>query len=224
VRTTRRQRAADGIGRVAIDGFLSPLMRPLRFLILVLVLAAALFVALIRPLPGRAGETTTTDTTTTTTDTTTTTTDTTTTETTPTPAGPPKKHRHHRRRHHVAKPLGAQVVHYARKFIGVPYEWGGSSPRTGFDCSGFVRYVYQHFGFSLPHSSYGQMSHGRYVLRKYLKPGDILFFEGGGHVGIYVGRNRVIDAPHSGSVVHVSTMAGWYSSEYDSARRLAPAS
>jgi cell wall-associated NlpC family hydrolase len=198
-------------------------MRPLRFLILALVLALALFVALIRPLPGRA-DTTTTTTDTTTTETTTTTTDTTTTETTPTQA-PPKKHRRRRRRHHhVTRPLGHRVVYYARKFIGTPYSWGGSSPRTGFDCSGFVSYVYEHFGISLPHSSYGQLSRGRRVLRKYLKPGDLVFFDGGGHVGIYVGGNRLIDAPHSGSVVHISTMTDWYSYDYYDARRLAHAS
>ena len=98
--------------------------------------------------------------------------------------------------------------------------WGGSSPRTGFDCSGFVRYVYQHFGISLPHSTYGDMSRGRRVLRKYLKPGDLVFFNGGSHVGIYVGRHRVIDAPHSGAVVHISTMTDWYSYAFSGARRL----
>jgi cell wall-associated NlpC family hydrolase len=178
-------------------------MRPLRLLILLLVLASALLLALIRPLPNAAGG-----------------------------AVAPKKHtrkhshKHHLRprHHHIAarpKPtLGLRAVKYARRFIGVPYVYGGSSPRTGFDCSGFVRYVYQHFGISLPHSSYADMSHGRTVLRKYLKPGDLVFFAGGGHVGIYVGRNRVIHAPHSGAVVQISTMRDWYSYEYDGARRL----
>ncbi len=177
-------------------------MRPLRLLILVLVLAAALLVALLRPLPGSASESTTTT----------------------TKSKHSRKHTHRRRHHHVSTPpLGKRVVKYARRFIGVPYEWGGSSPRTGFDCSGLVRYVYQHFGISLPHSSYGDMSRGRHVLRKYLKPGDLVFFAGGSHVGIYVGRNRVIDAPHSGAVVHISTMSDWYSYEYDGARRVAHA-
>jgi cell wall-associated NlpC family hydrolase len=116
--------------------------------------------------------------------------------------------------------LGKRVVKYARRFVGVPYAWGGASPRYGFDCSGFVRYVWGHFGISLPHSSYGDMSHGRAVLRKYLKPGDLVFFAGGSHVGIYVGGNRVIDAPHSGAVVHISTMTNWYGYSYDGARRL----
>ncbi|HEY2355558.1 MAG TPA: C40 family peptidase [Gaiellaceae bacterium] len=134
----------------------------------------------------------------------------------------------HRRRHHhhlssSRQTFGHRVVKYARRFSGVPYSWGGSSPRTGFDCSGFVRYVYEHFGISLPHSSYGDLSHGRRVLRKYLKPGDIVFFGGGEHVGIYLAGNRVIDALHTGTVVHVRTMSDWYSSSYYTARRFAHA-
>ena len=173
-------------------------MRPLRLLILLLVLAMALLVALIRPLPGHAEATV---------------------------AATAKKlsykHRHRRRHHHVVKrTVGTRVVNYARRFVGVPYAWGGSSPRYGFDCSGFVRYVYQHFGVSLPHSSYGDMARGHAVLRKYLKPGDLVFFAGGSHVGIYVGGNRMISAPHSGAVVHIATMSDWYSYAYSGGRRL----
>jgi cell wall-associated NlpC family hydrolase len=176
-------------------------MRPLRLLILLLVLAMALLVALIRPLPGHADAM----------------------------ASATKKlshkNRHRlRRHHHIARhSLGTRVVNYARRFVGVPYAWGGSSPSSGFDCSGFVRFVYQHFGISLPHSSYGDLEQGRAVLRKYLKPGDLVFFAGASHVGIYVGGNRVIDAPHSGAVVHVTTMTDWYSYEYTGGRRLLPA-
>lgn len=176
-------------------------MRPLRLLILLLVLTSALLLALLMPLPGIARDT----------------------------VVATKKHAHkhrHRRRHHHhhvvqrRNPLGVRVVNYARRFRGVPYAWGGSSPRYGFDCSGFVRFVYGHFGISLPHSTYGDLSRGRAVLRKYLKPGDLVFFAGGSHVGIYVGSHRVIDAPHSGAVVHISTMTDWYSYEYAGARRL----
>jgi cell wall-associated NlpC family hydrolase len=178
-------------------------MRPLRLLILLLVLASALLLALLRPLPSLAVEVTSAK---------------------KHPRKHIHKHHHRRRHHHTAKlTVGDRVVKYAKRFIGVPYSWGGASPRTGFDCSGLVLYVYSHFGVSLPHSSYGDMSHGRAVVRHNLKPGDLVFFADGSHVGIYVGRNRVIDAPHSGAVVHISTMTDWYSSEYDGARRLAHA-
>jgi cell wall-associated NlpC family hydrolase len=177
-------------------------MRSLRLLTLLLVLASALLIALVRPLPGHATETA-----------------------TATIKKQTRRDSTDRRTHHRAanpkRAFGHRVVKYARRFAGVPYAWGGSSPRTGFDCSGFVRYVYGHFGISLPHSSYGDLSRGRRVIRKYLKPGDIVFFGGGSHVGIYLSGNRVIDALHSGTVVHVRTMTDWYSSEYYTARRFA---
>ncbi len=100
------------------------------------------------------------------------------------------------------------------------YSWGGSSPRTGFDCSGFVRFVYGHFGVALPHTSYGDLMRGHRVPRRWLKPGDLVFFSGASHVGIYVGRNRFIEAPHSGAAVRISTMHGWDGAGYYGARRL----
>jgi cell wall-associated NlpC family hydrolase len=111
-------------------------------------------------------------------------------------------------------------VAYARDFLGVHYRWGGTSPRTGFDCSGFVRFVYGHFGVMLPHSSFADLWRGSHVARRHLRPGDLVFFAGGGHVGIYVGGGRFIDAPHSGTVVRISSMHGWYGSSYSGARRL----
>jgi len=126
--------------------------------------------------------------------------------------------------HHVAHalhaPFGQRVVSYARHLLGVPYRYGGSSPRTGFDCSGFVRYVYGHFGVALAHSSFSDFVRGRRVGRWQLKPGDLVFFDSAGHVGIYVGRGRFIHAPHTGTVVRISTMRGWYSSRFDGARRV----
>jgi cell wall-associated NlpC family hydrolase len=127
--------------------------------------------------------------------------------------------------HHLAKalhaPLGQRVVKYARHLLGVPYSYGGASPRTGFDCSGFVRYVYGHFGISLAHSSFADYWRGRRIGRWQLKPGDLVFFDGAGHVGIYVGHGRFIHAPHTGTVVRISTMSGWYDTRYDGARRIA---
>ena len=117
-------------------------------------------------------------------------------------------------------PFGVRLVDYAKRFRGVRYVYGGSSPRSGFDCSGFVRYVYAHFGISLPHSSYAQFDRGRRIGRWALKPGDLVFFDGLGHVGMYIGNGRFIHAPHSGTRVRVERLAGWYSSRFVGARRL----
>ena len=116
--------------------------------------------------------------------------------------------------------MSQRVVQYAKRFIGVRYVYGGSSPRSGFDCSGFVRYVYAHFGVSLPHSSYAQFDDGRRVSRGSLRPGDLVFFDGVGHVGLYVGNGRFIHAPHTGTRVQITPLAGWYSSRFSGARRL----
>jgi len=116
--------------------------------------------------------------------------------------------------------MSQRVVRYAKRFIGVRYVYGGSSPRSGFDCSGFVRYVYAHFGVSLPRSSYAQFGDGRRVSRRSLRPGDLVFFDGVGHVGLYVGNGRFIHAPHTGTRVQISPLAGWYSSRFSGARRL----
>ena len=116
--------------------------------------------------------------------------------------------------------FGMRVVDYAKRFRGVRYVYGGSSPRAGFDCSGFVRFVYAHFGVPLAHSSYAQFGLGHRIGRSSLRPGDLVFFDGLGHVGIYIGNGRFIHAPHSGTRVRIETLAGWYSSRFDGARRL----
>jgi cell wall-associated NlpC family hydrolase len=112
------------------------------------------------------------------------------------------------------------VVTYARHLVGIRYSYGGSSPRSGFDCSGFTRFVFAHFGVALPHYSVAQFSLGRRVSRRGLKPGDLVFFDGLGHVGIYVGRGRFIHAPHTGTRVSVAPLTGWYSSRFTGARRV----
>jgi cell wall-associated NlpC family hydrolase len=132
-----------------------------------------------------------------------------------------KAHRHvvaHRVEPSAA--FGERVVSYARHLLGVPYVWGGSSPSSGFDCSGFVRFVYQRFGVSLPHSSYADFDLGRGVSRWALKPGDLVFFHGLGHVGLYIGGGRFIHAPHSGTSVEVDSLSGVYGADFDGARRL----
>ena len=114
----------------------------------------------------------------------------------------------------------AGVVRFARHLLGVRYVYGGESPASGFDCSGFTRYVYSHFGVRLPHYTYGQFDLGRAVSRAALRPGDLLFFDRIGHVGLYIGHGRFIHAPHSGTRVSVDSLTGWYGARYDGARRL----
>ena len=115
--------------------------------------------------------------------------------------------------------FGRRIVGYAKRFLGVPYVYGGSTPH-GFDCSGFVRYVYAHFGVSLPHSSYAQFGDGRHVSRRSLRPGDLLFFDRVGHVGLYIGNGRFMHAPRSGTHVRVEKLSGWYSARFSGARRV----
>jgi cell wall-associated NlpC family hydrolase len=117
-----------------------------------------------------------------------------------------------------AQAKDAKVVAYAKHYLGVRYVWGGTSPATGFDCSGFTRFVYAHFGVALPHYSGGQFAVGRRVSRVGLRPGDLVFFDGLGHVGVYIGGGRFIHAPHSGARVSIDTLA--HHGRYDGARRL----
>jgi cell wall-associated NlpC family hydrolase len=114
----------------------------------------------------------------------------------------------------------AKVVRFARHFLGIPYSYGGTSPSSGFDCSGFTRFVYAHFGITLPHYSGAQFDRGSRVSRWGLRPGDLLFFDGLGHVGMYIGSGLFIHAPHSGTNVSIDSLSGWYSGRYDGARRL----
>ncbi|MEP6842941.1 MAG: C40 family peptidase [Pseudolysinimonas sp.] len=95
-----------------------------------------------------------------------------------------------------------QVVAVAKQYLGVPYVYGGSTP-AGFDCSGFTAYVYAQFGVALPHSSSRQGSDGTPIAASAALPGDLVVMDGGGHVGIYLGGNMMIDAPVPGRVVSI---------------------
>jgi cell wall-associated NlpC family hydrolase len=107
----------------------------------------------------------------------------------------------------VPKPtVGERAATIAVRAVGAPYRWGGSSP-AGFDCSGLVYWVYGQLGIELPHSSYALYGQGRRVARSRMKAGDLLFFSGLGHVGIYIGRGRMVHAPHSGTRVQVVKLA-----------------
>jgi cell wall-associated NlpC family hydrolase len=104
----------------------------------------------------------------------------------------------------VPKPvLGERAATIALTAVGVPYRWGGASPAGGFDCSGLVYWSYGRLGVELPHSSYALYDLGRAVGRSRMEAGDLLFFSGLGHVGMYIGRGRMVHAPHSGRVVEV---------------------
>jgi peptidoglycan DL-endopeptidase CwlO len=112
------------------------------------------------------------------------------------------------------------VVGIAMQYLGTPYVWGGASP-GGFDCSGFVMYVYGQVGVSLPHYTGAQWNYGVPVSRDQLEPGDLVFFDGLGHVGIYIGGGQFIHSPETGDVVKISSLSdGWYASTYDGARRI----
>ena len=112
---------------------------------------------------------------------------------------------------------GSAVVEYAKQFIGIKYVYGGSSPSTGFDCSGFTSYVYKNFGVSLPHSSGGQASVGTAVSKENLALGDLVIYSG--HVAIYVGGGQVIHAPRPGKTVCIVPLSQ-AASNYLGARRV----
>jgi cell wall-associated NlpC family hydrolase len=112
------------------------------------------------------------------------------------------------------------VVGIAMQYLGVPYVWGGASP-SGFDCSGFSMYVYAKIGVSLPHHAASQYGMGTAVSRDQLEAGDLVFFNGLGHMGIYIGGGQFIHAPHSGDVVKISSLSdSWYARTWVGARRI----
>jgi cell wall-associated NlpC family hydrolase len=102
---------------------------------------------------------------------------------------------------------GLRAVQIANHLTGIPYRWGGASPRGGFDCSGLVQYVYAKVGIHLPHYAAGQYGHGRRVSRDSLRAGDLVFFSGLGHVGIYAGGGKFIHAPRRGTTVRWSRLS-----------------
>ncbi|MCZ7588869.1 MAG: C40 family peptidase [Gaiella sp.] len=105
----------------------------------------------------------------------------------------------------VRLPLGERAARLARAQLGVRYVWGGASP-GGFDCSGLVMWVYARLGISLPHNAAALYGSGRPVPLRAMRPGDLVFFPGLGHVGIYVGQGRMIHAPQSGRRVEVEAL------------------
>jgi len=121
--------------------------------------------------------------------------------------------------------LGQKLVETAKQYIGTPYVYGGMSP-YGFDCSGFVKYVYGLHGVSLNRVAADQAYNGYAVPRENLQPGDIICFAGyaGGsyitHVGLYVGNNQFIHSPRTGYTVTIEGLDGLYGSRFVCARRI----
>jgi cell wall-associated NlpC family hydrolase len=115
-------------------------------------------------------------------------------------------------------PEAAQI---ALQYLGVPYVWGGATPQGGFDCSGLVSYVYAQLGVLLPHFAAAQWDFGVPVAVPQLQPGDLVFFDALDHVGIYLGDDEFINAPHTGSWVRIDTLSEpWYHKHYVGARRI----
>ncbi len=119
-----------------------------------------------------------------------------------------------------------ELAFYAMSLADTPYLYGGTTATQGFDCSGFVQYVFRNsLGWKLPRTSAEMSRLGTPVDREELRPGDLVFFntqdEAHSHVGIYLGDNRFVHAPKTGKAVEVVNMqAGYWHSHYDGARRL----
>jgi cell wall-associated NlpC family hydrolase len=113
-----------------------------------------------------------------------------------------------------------QAAAIALNYLGIPYHWGGASPATGFDCSGLVTYVYAQLGISLPHLAAAQYQLGTPVPESLLQPGDLVFFDGLNHVGVYIGNGQFVHAPQTGDVVKISDLSGNWQAGYVGARRI----
>lgn len=119
--------------------------------------------------------------------------------------------------------LGQQIATYAQNYVGYSYVYGGSSP-SGFDCSGFVQYIYKQFGITVNRTATAQLADGYWVSRDSLKPGDVIYFGSGSvayHVGIYIGNNKFVHAENSDTGVVITDLSvNWYSSRYLCAHRI----
>lgn len=120
---------------------------------------------------------------------------------------------------------GQRVVEMARRYLGTPYVYGGSSP-SGFDCSGFTSFVYRQLGYSINRTADAQLANGVAVSKDQLRPGDLVMFKRAGsstvhHVGIYAGNGQMIHSPNTGSVVRYDSItSGYYNNCYYAARRI----
>ena len=127
---------------------------------------------------------------------------------------------------HQVSTRASDLVVNALSFLGVKYRYGGDSARSGFDCSGFVRYVYQEtLGTVLPHNAAEQAHEGEKIPESQLKPGDLVFFNtlrrAFSHVGIYIGDGQFIHSPRPGQTVRVENLdSPYWAKRFDGARRI----
>lgn len=123
----------------------------------------------------------------------------------------------------VGATVGEQLVETAKQYIGYNYSWGGMSPSTGFDCSGFVNYIYSLYGYSMNRVAQSiYYNDGVSVGRDELRPGDLLFFGSGyiGHVGIYIGNDQMIHSSDYDTGVIISDLQGHYYNNLAGAKRI----
>ncbi|MFZ5569062.1 MAG: C40 family peptidase [Thermodesulfobacteriota bacterium] len=125
----------------------------------------------------------------------------------------------------MSSTLRSNLVSTAHRFIGTPYSWGGTSVRSGFDCSGLTMTVYRLNGLELPRMALSQYRNGVPVDRDELRQGDLVFFDtdssgGISHVGIYTGRDRFIHAPGRGKQIRIASLSNaYFQKRYRGARR-----
>ncbi len=142
-----------------------------------------------------------------------------------------RHHRSHHRTYHrtyrrTYSSRGQRIAGTARRYVGYRYAWGGNSPRTGFDCSGLVQWVYRVNGIYVPRSTYGLAHVGHYVSRANLRPGDILIFQntykyGISHAAIYVGNGRMVSANNpSMGVVLDNIYSSYWAPRFYAGRRI----
>ncbi|NLE24367.1 MAG: hydrolase [Clostridiaceae bacterium] len=124
----------------------------------------------------------------------------------------------------ATSPKALAIINTAKSYQGVPYVWGGTTP-DGFDCSGFIQYVFNKNGISLPRVTSDQYKVGTSVSKSNLIPGDLVFFEtykpGASHVGIYIGNNQFIHASSGKNKVMISSLTStYYTEHYIGSRRV----
>ncbi|NJP25556.1 C40 family peptidase [Microbispora sp. CL1-1] len=112
-----------------------------------------------------------------------------------------------------------RAIKVAKKQLGDPYVWGATGPGA-FDCSGLVQFAWRKAGVKLPRTTWAMLRHAKKrVSLSHLKPGDLIFTSGGGHVGMYLGHRKVISAPHSGAVVSVDRLNAYWRGSFLTAVR-----